>query len=535
MPRKKPVNRTALAVKARYDAAGTGRRMRGWVAPATGPNKALTGLTRIRDRARDVSRNDWSGRSSSQKWTTNLIGIGIKPRFPRITNKARKLAVLDAWDDWADECDADGVMTFYGLQTLAVRTWLDAGEVFIRKRPRRSAFGMDVPLQIQLIEPDFVPLFDADTWPGMPTGNRIRSGIELDNRNQRVAYWMYREHPGDDVTAIDQSKLLRILASEVRHMYEPDRPGALRGVSALAPVIARLRNINDYDDAVLERQKLANLFTLFITQEMNPDGDVDPLTGLPIEYEGGMALAGLQPGMTQELAPGQDVKFSNPPEAGTTYSDYMRTQHLGTAAASGMPYEVFSGDIREISDRTLRVLINEFRRFAEQRQWQIIIPMLCKPIIAWWAETSVLAGVLQIDEIDSVRRAEWATHGWAHIHPVQDPQGKQLEVDAGFRSRSSVIGERGDDPERVDEERADDKAREDDLGLVPVAPAMSEEDPEDQAAKKKEADARVALLVAKAEAARREPEISLARIEADRAIGMRLGADTGLYPEDEDV
>jgi capsid protein len=36
--------------------------------------------------------------------------------------------------------DADGVLNFYGQQTLRVRSWLDGGEVFIRRRraTRRS-------------------------------------------------------------------------------------------------------------------------------------------------------------------------------------------------------------------------------------------------------------------------------------------------------------------------------------------------------------------------------------------------------------
>lgn len=514
MPRKKPVNRTSLAVKAKYDAAGTGRRMRGWMPPSSGPNKAIEGLQKIRDRARDAVRNDWTGESASQKWSTNLIGIGIKPRLKRVTSKTRRQELTDLWDDWVDVADADGVMTFYGLQTLAVRTWLDAGEVFIRKRVRRTEFGMEVPLQIQLIEPDFVPLLDTDTWPNLPRGNRIRSGIELDNRNQRVAYWMFREHPGDGGT-IDQSRLIRVPASEIRHMFEPKRAGQLRGVSALAPVLARLRSISDFDDAVLERQKLANLFTGFITQALAANDDTDPLTGLPIEYEGGNALAGLSPGMFQELDPGQDVKFSNPPEAGTTYSEYMRTQQLGTAAAAGLPYEVFSGDIQDISDRTLRVIINEFRRFAEQRQWQIIIPMLCQPVRNWWVEACMVAGHVSVAEEGDVRRVEWSTHGWAHIHPVQDPQGKQLEVDAGFRSRSSVIGERGDDPEQVDDERAADLQRTKDLGLFVDPTGMTDAngnpieqpdatDPADKP--NEEAQARIELLRVQAAAATREPE-----------------------------
>jgi capsid protein len=138
---------------------------------------------------------------------------------------------------------------------------------------------------------------------------------------------------------------------------------------------------------------------------------------------------------------------------------------MGTAAAAGIPYELFSGDIKEISDRTLRVLMNEFRRLAEQRQWQIIIPMFCQPVVEWFADAAFLVGKITEEERDLVKRCEHAPHGWAHIHPVQDPQGKKLEVEAGFRSRSSVIGDRGDDPDAVDAERAADMAREKQLDL----------------------------------------------------------------------
>ena len=469
---EKILNRSSLAsFKALYDAAGYGRRMKGWTPPSSGPNKAVVGLQNIRNRSRDASRNDWSGESLTQKWTTSLIGVGITPRFKRVINKSRKQFITDLWNDFVSRSDADGVLNYYGQQTLAVRSWIESGEVFARRRYRRATAGLPVPMQVQLIEAEFVPLLDSDTWPGLPKGHTIRSGIELDKSQQRVAYWVHKAHPGDGQVTLEGDMLVRVLAADMRHIFEPKRPGQLRGVSAMAPVLARLRNINDYDDAVLERQKLANLFVAFITRTMpgfDAELDIDPLTNLPIEWEKGAPLAGMQPGMSQELDPGQDVKFANPPEAGTTYSEYMRTANMGTAAASGIPYEVFSGDIANVSDRTLRVIIQEFRRFAEQRQWQIIIPMFCQPVVEWFAEAARVSGQISDEEFGMVRRAEHAPHGWSYIHPIQDPQGKALEVTSGFRSRSSVIAERGDDPESVDDERKSDKDREDNLGLTPV-------------------------------------------------------------------
>ena len=485
---RQPEAISPATIKALYDAAGYGRRMKGWNPPTTGPNKAAVGLQNIRNRARDASRNDWSGESAIQKWTTNLVGIGITPRFKRIADKTRKQAITDLWNEFVTKSDADGVLNYYGQQTLAVRSWLESGEVFVRRRYRRTNSGLPVPMQVQLIESDFVPMLDTDTWAGLAKGNIIRSGIELDKNGQRVAYWVHKFHPGDGTSEIGSQDLVRVPAEDIRHVFEPKRPGQLRGVPVMASVLARLRNINDYDDAVLERQKLSNLFVAFITRTMpgaDADIDIDPLTNMPIEWAGGEPLAGMQPGLTQELDPGQDVKFANPPEPGTTYSDYMRTSHLGTAAAAGVPYEVFSGDIANVSDRTLRVIIQEFRRFAEQRQWQIIIPMFCQPVIEWFADAAALIGGISASEVKDVKRAEHAPHGWQYIHPVQDPQGKALEVTSGFRSRSSVIAERGDDPDTVDDERAADKEREKSLDLLPpeLTPADDSKPADDTATK----------------------------------------------------
>jgi lambda family phage portal protein len=468
----------SAGVSAKYDAAGHGKRLSGWNPSSSGPNKAIVGLQKIRDRSRDVGRNDWSGQSGVQKWTTNLIGVGITPRFKRIKDKRRKLQIIDLWKDFASKADADGVLDVYGMQTLAVRSWLESGEVFIRRRRRFLDSGLPVPMQIQMLEADMVPLIDEDQRQGMPDGHKIRSGIEFDRRGQRVAYWVYREHPGDGIVHAASMELVRVMAYDMLHIFEPLRPGQIRGVSMLASVLVRLKNINDYEDVTLERQKLANLYVGFMTRTaaaMNPgEADLDPLTGDVIDWgeqPESTPLPGLSPGLFMELEDGQKAEWSNPPEAGTTYSDYMRTSHLGTAAAAGLPYELFSGDIKEVSDRTLRIVINDFRRHAEQRQWQIIIPQMCQPVIDWFVESAVVAGLINIAEVDDVRRVEHAPHGWSHIHPVQDPTGKKIEVEAGFRSRSSVIGGRGDDPDDVDEEAAADDRRQQDLKIGPYSNA----------------------------------------------------------------
>lgn len=474
----------------RYDAAGRGRRMASWSAPSTGPNESIdSGLQTLRDRSSDAVRNDWSGESIVTKWATAVVGIAITPRFHRIKSKERKKELSDLWADFVKQADADWVLDLYGMQTLAVRSWAERGEMFARRRHRRADDGLPVPMQVQLLESDMVPNFNADTFTGLPKGNRILSGIEFNRIGKRVAYWVFNAHPGDRLIgpsiAPSPGDLVRVPAEDMLHMYEPKRIGARRGVPMLAPIMARLRNINDYEDVTLERQKIANLFVAFVSRTLPTLDPTDPntlaLSGMLSELDDdGSPLVPMAPGLLQELEDGQKVDFANPPAAGTTYSEYMRTSHLGTAAGGGLPYELMSGDIAGVSDRTLRVVINEFRRFAAQRQWQIVIPMFCHRIVEWFADSAMLAGHITDEEAQDIRRAEHAPHGWEYIHPVQDVQGKALEVSNGFRSRSSVIGESGDDPDVVDRERAEDIARERSLGLPTKGDEAQAPDDEDE-------------------------------------------------------
>ena len=459
-----PAAKTAINPQASlapsHDAAGTGRRLRGWQPSSAGPNRANAGAATIRNRARDAVRNDWAARAIIQRWSSSLVGTGIMAR-PKTADPAFKARQVQLWEDWMRVADADGVLDFYGMQSLAVESWKESGEIFLRLRPRLPADGLPVPLQVQLLEADMVPCTDSTA----PNGNAIVQGIEFNRIGTRVAYWMLRNHPGDGRG--DTGTLVRVPAEYVIHLYKPTRPGQLRGVSELANVIAKLRGVADFDDAVLDRQKLANLFAGFV--ERPPSGTdtaIDPLTGQPVATDSdGTPMAALEPGTMQELLPGEKVNFSDPPDAGANYADFTRSQYQGIAAGTGMPYELVTGDLRDVSDRSLRLMLTEFRRICQQQQWHMLIPMLCQGVRNAWADAAVLAGILTGDEAAEAKRVTWVPQGWDYIHPTQDVQARKMAVEAGFTSRSRVITERGDDPEEIDSERAADNARSGDLGL----------------------------------------------------------------------
>ena len=451
-----------LGAKARYDGAGHGRRFAGWSAPSSGPRAATSGgIATLRNRARDLVRNDPVACAAVRVLANSIVGFGISCR-PNTQDPAQKKRITPAWNAWWKVAPTDGA-DFAALQVLVARAYVTDGECFVRLRSRRPEDGLPALLQLEALESDMLPTLDADTWPGLPTGYSIRQGIEFDAIGRRSAYWFHRAHPGEPnafAPTTTAGDLVRVPAESVLHVFEPQRIGQLRGVTPFAPAIAKLRTVGDFDDAVVERQKLANLFTAFV-KKPQLSGDSDPLTGLAAEGTLDAPLAGLEPGMLQELLPGEEIQFSSPPDAGANYADFMRQQHLLIGAAVGIPPEMLTGELRDISDRTLRFAVGEYRRRIEQITWTVLVPRFLQPVREAWSTAAALApgGLSPIDAREAVD-CVWAPQMQPYIHPTQDVATLETLVSAGFKSRASVIAERGDDPAEVDAERAEDRRRE---------------------------------------------------------------------------
>lgn len=472
-------------LKASYEGSAEGRRSSSWDAPDTGVNSLIMpALRNLRSRSRAAVRNDPYAANAIDRRVSNLIGTGITPQ-PRVKDKDLRSQMQELWEDWVDESDADQLTDFYGQQTLVARTVEQSGECFVRIRPRRLEDGLAVPLQLQCLAPEFVP---HDKFEVTKDGNIIRAGIEFNSQGQRVAYWCYRSHPSD-MAALNAGYniLVRVPASQMLHIFEPVEPGQLRGVPRLAPVLKRLRSLDNYDDAVLFRQEVANLFAGFIRKPAS-DGlpMLDPVTGAPIKTgsDGFTPMVALEPGTMQELLPGEEVEFSKPPDGGNNYPDFMRQQLMAAAAGASLPYELMTGDMRGVNDRTIRVVLNEFRRRLEQLQFAVYVHQLCRPVRAAWLDMAVLSGALALDDYGQRRReylrTRWVPQGWAYIQPVQDVQARRMEVNAGFTSRSEMCLRSGTDAEIVDQENAADAARAKALGLSYSTLPYIDEEPDER-------------------------------------------------------
>lgn len=453
-----------------YDAGANTRRTVRWNAPTVSPNSGvLSMLATLRDRSRTATRNDGYAKSVIDKLVTNVIGTGVKPLSQAVDSDFRK-RVQETFLAWTDQSDADGNLDFYGQQAQACRAWFEGGECFVRLRPRLPSDGLAVPLQLQVLEGELCP-HDYDV-SALQNGNKIRAGIEFDRLGRRVAYWFYTSTPGE-FQDFNQSDLRRVPASSVIHLFDPLRPGQLRGIPILTPALVRLYELDKFDDATLLRQQLANMFVGFMTRTAS-DSPValNPLTGADVVTDADdKPLMELEPGMFQQLDPGEDVKFSEPPAAPQTYPDFMRQQLRGVAAATNVPYEVLTGDMTALNDRTLRAVLLEFRRRLQMWQYHNIAFQFCRPVWTEWMDRAFFAEALPIPTRYAIEgplpwsKVKWIPQGWPYLNPVQDIEATQKAIRAGVTSRQGAVSETGEDAEAIDAEQKADNDRADSLGL----------------------------------------------------------------------
>ena len=347
---------------AAYDGAGHGRRLHNWNTTDAPINTILTAnLSALRSRSHDIVRKNPYAANAIEAIVSNCIGTGIKPQSRAKSSEFRK-QIQELWLRWTDEADAAGCCDFYGLQALVLRSVIESGECFVRLKIDRS--NATVPLKLQVLEPDYL---DVSKDYSLSNGHIIKGGIELNKTGRRVAYYLYKKHPGEEYT-----ESIRYPANEILHIYRPLRPGQLRGEPWLSSVLLKLHELDQYEDAELVRKKTAAMFAGFVTR-LDPEAEMFPKD----EVSG---ISGLEPGTMQFLEPGEDIKFSSPADVGNTYEAFIKQQLRGIAAGLGVTYEQLTGDLTDVNYSSIRAGLLEFRRRCTALQHNLVVFQLCRPI-----------------------------------------------------------------------------------------------------------------------------------------------------------
>lgn len=402
---------------------------------------------------RDLVRNNPYARSAVRVLSAASVRYGITPKFPS-GNKRAQAAMEKAWAKWVRLADATGQHDFYGLMHRVDWQFWEVGECFVRLHVLHDAeaiaLGIEIPFQLELIESEQVA---TETFTA-PNGNRVIAGIEVNKRGRKIAVWAYASNAEDPVTMGVREKVRLPLfdgfSGEILHIANPMR-GNLRGEPGLAVVGTRLEALDVYQRALLTRAQVEACFSGFITTAANSTAanggmPVDPaLAGLgPVSKSatpGAPPILHMKPGTVQELPEGKDIKFASPQSSGGL-EVFARETLRAIATGVGVPYELMTGDLSDVSYTSFRAGTLQFKDQIEMHQWLVLIPQFCLPVIMLWSFLGYLKGKWDVMVPEGM---DWGLPKPNSVDPVKDAMALLIELKAGITDLGQVKADRGED------------------------------------------------------------------------------------------
>lgn len=439
--------RVAGSALMNYDAASKGRRTYGWKSPATDGDAAAYGSREtLRQLARDMVRNRPYAQRAREVVVSNVVGTGIAFSVNHADPETRdQIDAVLREHLLTPNIDARGESNLMELQAVAMRAVFTDGEVLARRRIRRGKYARAIPLgfQIELIEADLLDLTKVSNGK-----NPVIEGVEYGPIGDVQAYWILTEHPGSARMGVQaQSKSERVDWRDIIHVRRFDRPGQLRGVTWLAPVMMTMGDLSDYQEAQILKQKMAALLAGVITNDDTTGADT---------AKAAKGLEDLEPGALVSAPAGSSVTFTTPPRV-DGYAEFMREGLGAVAMGIGITRESLTGDLSGVNFSSGRMGRMEMDRNVEGWQEHLMIGQFCAGIGRWISEAWLLVA-------DSKLAREKFSIDWtAPRRPLIDPNdeidAEIKAVDAAIKSRQGVQRKLGLDPDRVRREREEDAAK----------------------------------------------------------------------------
>lgn len=437
LAQRRMVARAQLALTGGYTGARSDRATLSRFQPGGGSptTDIIEDLPMLRSRSRDQMRNAPVAVGALNTAVNHIVGTGLSCT-PTIDADFLGLSEdqADAWNTdtrrrfkvWAEslDCDLARNQNFYGIQELTQRTWFESGDAFVLT-PRVARSGKTAKLALQLIEADRVcnPDRQADK-------DTLIDGVELDpNTGEAIAYQVAKRHPGD--LRIVGNTWTRVVARgsstgrrNVLHLFKPLRPGQVRGVPWIAPILEPLKQLNRWTDNELNAAVTSSIFSVFV--KMDPDA-FDTIFSEPGQenlLDGSKNWTGeLESGKAVNLLPGEDVTTATTGRPNPEFDPFWTAIVRQMGMALEIPYEVLVMHFQSSYSAARGALLMAWKFFKSRRD--LLATMLCQPVYELWLADDIAEGRTSAPGFfaNDVIRAAWCAAIWTGDGPGSiDPQ-----------------------------------------------------------------------------------------------------------------
>lgn len=447
--RDRAVARLQLQAANSYEGAKRSRRNENWGTRSFSPNEELKwDLETLRDRSRDLVRNNPYAPKAVNSIVGSMVGTGIMP----IIGGENAQKISDLWNWFTDSADFEGDTDLYGIQAMAGRGMVGDGESITVFRPAPSWMNLKIPLQLQVLESDHL---DGRKDVQNHNRGRIIQGVELDGQGRKRGYHLFDQHPGDRYRK-QESRFIQ--ASDVLFMFEKLRAGQLRAVSWFAPVMLTIKDFGDYQSAELMAKKIQACTGMWI--EMSGEGTAGAVQTIAGSDGKTRRQEKFEPGMVLYGQPGEKATLLTP-QISQGYAEYTKSRLQAIAAGLGITYEQLSGDLSNVNYSSFRAGHLEFRQRMESLRWHLWVPRFCNPT---WYRFAQLARALHNVEVPLW--VDWTPPAYQSVDLIKDYKAMVIACRAGITSLQRGIGQFGENPHQILNEMEEWNAQLDAKGVV---------------------------------------------------------------------
>lgn len=400
--------------------------------------------------ARDLERNNDIAKSMISPFERNCIGMGINLQA-KTDNDDLNNELESIWTEWCEQqnCDVTGQLTFTEMLRMQLRRTIVDGDIAaIEIYDKKSKF---IPYRLQMIESD---MFDVTLFENNDNGNRIYSGVEVDEFIRPVAYW-FRQSTLDYY--LYNVKSLRVPAEQVNHLFTKQRVTQVRGISLLSSSIEGIQDMGDYLEAERVKARISACFSMAI--ETTAQGIVARTGQMPLDNKKHRRDY-MEPGAIEYLLPNEKMSIASPSGINTNTKDFIMTNYRLAAAGQGLSYEATSRDVSQVSYSSARHSALEDRRtYQPIQQW--LIDHLCRRVYKKVITSAVMCGRLKIPDYFTRQsyylQHKWLPPGWDWVDPLKDVQASKLEYALGLNTLESLAAEQGKDYKQIIAQQAKER------------------------------------------------------------------------------
>jgi lambda family phage portal protein len=442
-----------------YDGANINRNAYHWLPfNQTGEQTARPARPFLRARARDMERNSDVARSIIVALKHNVVGPGFNLQMKTEDEKINAL-IEKLWREWCEprNCEVTGQQSFREiLNTVVTRTVIDGGCLALKTYVGNKKF----PFQLQMREVD-----DIDSLGQLrnkDTGNIIADGVELNQYNKPIAFWLKETDPNGEMTL----SATRVDASRVIFLWQKERFSEYRGHSQFAPIIDTVHDLYDYIRSVSYAQKILAAICVFIKKTI-PDAVGTQLGRFVGKDEGGQPIRQqkIKPGQILELQPGEDISAVTPSGSATDANAFMTATQRRSAAALGLSLEATARDVSQVNYSSARQ--NYLNDIATYEDWQIwLIDHFLKEVFETFLISAVLAGTIEIKDFwtnkDEYMQYEFIPRGFDSIDQYKDAMANKLMIETHQVTYKDLFARNGKDyKEQIDQMKEEQKLMKD--------------------------------------------------------------------------